>query len=72
MSIENRIAEIETIYQQENNILPKKPWQRELVKPGQYIFEGMGAPEPGEYDKWLANCERVIEIDSLTKSTGQE
>ncbi len=51
---------IEKIYRNNPIYLPKKSWLRTVNGP---IVEGVGAPEPGEYEAWISTCRSWLEND---------
>lgn len=67
------IETVEELNRQKDPRLPAKPLMRE-ASPGQYIGEGWGAPEPGEYTQWLKTCidipQTPIVIDRLRPDDG--
>lgn len=52
---------IEKIYRNNPIYLPKKPWLRSIVD--RVISEGVGAPEPDEYARWLSMCRNWLTND---------
>lgn len=52
--------------QKEYSILSATPPWKKRLKPNRFLPEGLGAPEPGEYEDWQTNIRNLeLQIKGL-------
>jgi len=49
---------LEKLQKEYDKLIVTPPWKKQL-RPNRFLPEGLGAPEPGEYENWQTNIKNL-------------